>query len=113
MEEATVLEKVLGTTVGLAMLLVLGLGAAWAETKVTVSREESKPQKIEVKVGEEVRWINATGGIAHVAFAAANGISFYVGKEARVKFDKPGTYEYTVHISGVKAHAHTGAVIVK
>jgi plastocyanin len=84
------------------MVLMLGLGAAWAETKVTVSREESKPQTIEVKVGEEVRWINATGGTAHVAFAAADGFSLCIGKEGRVKFDKPGTSEYTVHISGVK-----------
>jgi len=84
------------------MTLVLGPGAAWAQAKVTVSREESKPQKVEVKVGEEVRWFNATGGTAHVAFARADGISFYIGKEGRVKFDKPGTYEYTVHISGSK-----------
>lgn len=106
-------EKLLGTTIGLAVVLVLGLGAAWAEAKVTVSREESKPQKVEVKVGDEVRWVNATGGTAHVAFAGAEGISFYIGKEGRVKFDKPGTYDYTVHISGVKAHAHTGTVVVK
>jgi hypothetical protein len=38
---------------------------------------------------------------------------FYIGKEGRIKFDKPGTYDYTVHISGVKAHAHTGTVVVK
>ena len=78
------IKRALGITVGLALVLMLGRGIAWAETKVTDSREESKPQKIEVKVGEEVRWINATGGTAHVAFAAADGISFYIGKEGRV-----------------------------
>jgi plastocyanin len=96
-----------------AVVLVFGIGSAWAEAKITVSREESKPQKVEVKAGEEVRWINATGGTAHVEFAGANGIRFYIGKEGRVKFDKPGTYDYTVHVSGVKAHAHTGTVLVK
>jgi len=30
-----------------------------------------------------------------------------------VKFDKPGTYEYTVHITGTKVHAHRGTVVVK
>ncbi len=96
-----------------AMVLALVAGAAWAETKITVTREESKPQKVEVKVGEEVRWVNASGGTAHIAFGGVDGVQFYLGKEGRVKFDKPGTYDYTVHISGIKAHAHTGAVVVK
>jgi hypothetical protein len=34
-------------------------------------------------------------------------------RKGRVTVDKPGAYDYTVHISGVKAHAHTGTVIVK
>lgn len=107
------MKRLLGTTIVLAMTLMLGPGAAWAQAKVTITREESKPQKVEVKTGEEVRWVNATGGTAHVAFAGADGIKFYIGKEGRVQFDKPGTYEYTVHISGVKAHAHTGTIVVK
>jgi len=43
----------------------------------------------------------------------ADGYKFYLGKEGRVKFEKPGTYEYSVHISGTKTHAHTGSVVVK
>jgi plastocyanin len=108
-----VTKRLLGTTVILAMTLMVGLGAAWAQAKVTITREESKPQKVEVKIGQEVRWVNGSGGTAHVMFAGADGIKFYLGKEGRVKFDKPGTYDYTVHVSGVKAHAHTGTVIVK
>ena len=107
------IKRLLGTTVVLAMTLTLGLGAAWAAATIRVSREESKPQKVEVKTGEEVRGVNATGGTAHVEFAGAGGIKFYIGKEGRVQFDKPGTYEYTVHISGVKSHGHTGTIIVK
>ena len=30
-----------------------------------------------------------------------------------VRFSKPGTFRYTVHLSGVKAHAHTGTVVAK
>lgn len=105
------MKRLVGTAVLLA--LTLSFGGAWAAAKVTVSREESKPQKVEVKAGEEVRWVNATGGSAHVEFAGANGIKFYIGKEGRVTFDKPGTYEYTVHVSGVKGHAHAGTVVVK
>ena len=107
------MKRVLETMVVLAMTLVLGLGAAWAQAKITVTREQSSPEKVEVKVGQEVRWVNATGGTAHVMFSGADGIKFYLGKEGRVSFDKPGTYEYSVHVSGVKAHGHTGTVVVK
>lgn len=96
-----------------AMVLALGVGAAWAEAKITVTREESKPQKAEVKAGEEVRWINASGGTAHVSFGGNDAVRFYLGKEGRVRFEKPGTYEYTVHVSGTKVHSHTGTVVVK
>jgi plastocyanin len=48
-----------------------------------MTREASKPQKLEIKGGEEVRWVNATGGTAHVMFAGAEGINFYIGKEGR------------------------------
>ena len=58
------MKRLLGTTVGLVMTLMLGVGAAWAQAKVTVTREESKPQKVEVRVGEEVRWVNGSGGTA-------------------------------------------------
>ena len=108
------MSKSIARMVGaVAMVLTVSAGGAWAETKITVTREESKPQKVEVKVGEEVRWVNASGGTAHIMFAGSDGYRFYLGKEGRVKFDKPGTYEYTVHISGAKAHAHTGTVLVK
>jgi plastocyanin len=100
--------------IGVVMLaLALGVGTVWAQAKITVTREESKPQKLEVKAGEEVRWVNGSGGTAHIWFAGQDGMKFYLGKEGRIKFDKPGTYEYTVHISGTKAHQHTGTVVVK
>ncbi len=95
----------------------LGVGVEWASAqaaKVNITREESKPKTVEIKVGQEVQFINNTGGNAHVMFAGNDAMMFYVGKgESKVKFEKPGTYEYTVHVSAVKGHAHTGSVVVK
>jgi plastocyanin len=106
----------IGTVLAMAAALGLAVGEAVAEAKVSVTREESKPKTVEVKAGEEVRFINSSGGNAHVMFAGQEGVMFYIGGKGgagRVKFDKPGTYEYTVHISGTKVHAHTGSVVVK
>ena len=90
-------------------------GTAWAGATVRVTREANKPDPVEVKVDEEVAFINATGGgHAHVSFEGNDAVQFNVGHSgSQVKFDKAGTYRYTVHISGVKAHSHTGTVIVK
>jgi len=57
---------------------VVAYGTAWAGATVKVTREESKPDPVEVKVGEEVAFINATGGEhAHVSFdgQAAEAVS--------------------------------------
>ena len=94
----------------------LGVGGAWAEGKVTITREENKPKDVEVKAGDEVRFINSSGQTAHVWFAGNDAVRFYVPSGsggAKVKFDKPGTYEYTVHVTGGKVHQHTGSVVVK
>ena len=100
--------------VAVAALVAVGVDGAWAQAKVSVTREENKPKNVAVKVGEEVQFINHSGGIAHVWFAGNDAVKFYVGTSAsRIKFDKPGTYEYTVHVSGTKVHSHTGSVIVK
>lgn len=106
-------------TIGMALALAATIGItgqAAAEAKVTVTREENKPATVEVKVGEEVRFINNTGGTAHVMFSGQDAVMFYIGGRGgggRVKFEKPGTYEYSIHVSGAKAHAHTGSVVVK
>jgi plastocyanin len=97
-----------------ATALTIGLvGAAAAAEKVRVNREENKPAKVTIKAGEEVYWVNGSGGTAHITFGK-NAPQFYLGKgDNRIKFTEPGTYEYTVHISGVKGHSHTGTVEVK
>lgn len=107
------MKRLVRTLVALVATLALGHGAAWAEAKVTVTREESKPSSVEIKAGEAVWFVNASGGIAHVSFGDSP-IQFMVGSaDSSVKFTKPGTYKYYVHISGVKGHAHRGEVIVK
>jgi plastocyanin len=99
-----------------AVTFVLAIGGAWAEGKVTITREENKPKDVEVKAGEEVRFINSSGQTAHVWFGGNEAVRFYVPSGsggAKVKFDRAGTYEYTVHVSAGKAHSHTGTVVVK
>ena len=94
--------------------VAVGVEGASAQAKVMVTREENKPKNVEVKAGEEVQFINQSGGTAHVWFSGNDAVKFYVGTSAsRVKFEKPGTYEYTVHVSGTKVHQHTGSVIVR
>lgn len=103
-------------SVALAVAATVAVGAdgAWAQAKVTVTREENKPKTVEIKAGQEVQFINQSGGTAHVWFSGNDAVRFYVGTSAsRIKFEKPGTYDYTVHISGTKVHAHTGSVVVK
>jgi plastocyanin len=100
----------------LAFTFVVRVGGAWAEGKVTITREENKPKDVQVKAGEEVRFINSSGQTAHVWFGGNEAIRFYVPSGsggAKVKFDKAGTYEYTVHVSAGKVHSHTGTVVVK
>jgi plastocyanin len=99
-------------------VLVIGVvaqGSAWAGATVKVTREDNRPDPVEVKVGEEVAFVNATGGgHAHVSFEGNDAVEFKVGQSgSQIKFDKSGTYRYTVHISGIKAHSHTGTVVVK
>jgi plastocyanin len=110
------MRQVMAAALGAAaLILTLGAGGAWAQAKVTVTREENTPKTVQIKAGEEVRFINGSGQTAHIWFGGGDAIRFYVAAGASgssVKFEKPGTYEYTVHITGGKIHAHTGTVTV-
>jgi plastocyanin len=110
----TMKALVVGVLLVVAGTSGIGVELAWAQAKVNITREESKPNPVAIKAGETVQFINNTGGTAHVMFAGNDAYMFYVGKsESRIKFEKPGTYEYTVHVSATKGHAHTGSVVVK
>lgn len=108
------MKRLSGFAVAVGLVLAFH-GVAAAEGKITVTREASKPATLEVKAGEAVRWINASGGTAHVSFGGNDAVRGYVGTKdsSRVTCEKPGTYDDTVHVSGTKAHAHTGKVVVK
>jgi plastocyanin len=98
----------------IAMAIAMATTAT-ADAKVVVTREDNKPATVEIKAGESVSWTSATGGAAHIAFAGSEGVQFYVGGKggSSVRFEKPGTYEYFVHVSGVKGHVHRGKVVVR
>jgi len=115
MRRTTMKALVMGVLLAVAGTLGAGVEWVWAQAaKVSITREENKPKTVEIKVGQTVQFINNTGGAAHVWFAGNDALKFYVGKEvSRIMFDKPGTYEYTVHASGTKVHSHTGSVVVK
>jgi plastocyanin len=109
------MKRIFGAlSVAVALMLAV-VGTATADGKVVVTREENKPATVEIKAGEAVSWTNGTGGQAHLVFAGNEALQFYLGgKEGgRVRFDKPGTYEYSVHVTGVKPHVHRGKVVVK
>ncbi len=55
-----------GLVAGVLTLAVVG--GAWAAEKVTVMREQNKPAKVSIKAGEEVYWVNGTGGTVHITF---------------------------------------------
>jgi plastocyanin len=97
-----------------ALTLGLGVGEVWAIAKVTVAREGSKPKTIEIRAGEAVQFINASGSTAHLWFGDNDTIRFYVEKAgSTIRFEKPGTYDYTVYVTAAKVHSHTGRIIVK
>jgi plastocyanin len=108
------MKRLMGGFLAAMAVLVTATGAS-ADGKVVVTREENKPATVEIKAGEEVVWTTATGGAAHIAFLGNDAVQFYVGGKGggRARFEKAGTYDYIVHISGVKGHAHRGTVVVK
>ncbi len=63
--------------------------------------------------GEQVWFVNGSGGMALVPFAGSGAARSWVGRRhCEVRFEAPGTYGYTVHVSGVKVHGPTGTIEV-
>ena len=114
------MNRRIGRLIGAAIMTVaLSVGSAWAAAIVTITREHNDPAALEITAGEEVEWVNDSGGTAHVWFGADPGVGYFLGGKGmgkgsyQVKFDKPGTYGYTVHVTGVVSHTHTGKIVVK
>jgi plastocyanin len=104
-----------GRTLLMAPAIVAILVAiAVAEKTVTVIDEINQPAKVEVVTGEYLTFLNASGGTAHVVIGGNDAVEFYVAdRGSRMRFTKPGTYTYTVHVIGKRPHPHTGTVIVR
>jgi plastocyanin len=105
-------------TMGVLAALVLALGPANARAPaaaITIGARANAPDRVEIRAGEAVEWVNASGGTAHVWFGPEKILGFYVGRDrVRVQFDRPGSYDYLVHLTiGASAHSHPGAVVVK
>lgn len=96
------------------VIVAVLVAIAAAETTVTVIDEVNQPAMVEVATGEYVTFLNAAGGTAHVVIGGNDAVEFYVAdRGSRMRFTKPGTYTYTVHVIGKRPHTHTGTVIVR
>ncbi len=60
----------------------VGVEGVWAQAKVNITREESKPNPVATKAGETVQFINNTGGTAHVMFAGNDAYSTWARAKA-------------------------------
>ena len=97
-----------------ALLLTMLVRASDAETIVTVTQETNLPATIEVAAGDYITFLNGTWGTAHIVVGTNEDVQFYIGDQgSRMRFVKPGTYPFTVHLLGRTPHTHRGTVIVK
>ena len=83
----------------LATLLVLaGTSAAWA-AEVRIKDYKFVPEKVTVKAGESVKWVNDEKRASHSIWFKGEGLPeserLFQGDSHERKFDRPGTYPYT------------------
>jgi plastocyanin len=99
--------------VGVVTIAGIGVPKAWATSTITLSRNDSTPRTLKIKPGDDVRFINATGGRAQLWFGGQHGLRLFVSPGGSlVKFDRAGTFDYSVNVSEAKASAHNGEVVV-
>lgn len=81
---------------------------AMAETAVTLTAKGFEPQKVTVKVGTKVVWMNKSGEMAnvssavhptHLVYPPLNLENFDDGTSVSLVFDKSGTYKYHDHLN--------------
>jgi plastocyanin len=96
---------------GVVAVAAIGMPRAWAEQTIVLGRTDSTPRTLRIAPGDKVRFINATGGKARLWFS--DGLRLVVEPGGSVvKFDRRGTYDYSVSVSETKASAHNGEVVV-
>lgn len=88
------------------------------EEQITLNSNGFSPDKLTIKAGTTVTWINQSRTVAtvnsdphpsHTDFPILNLGSFSDGEELSLKFDKPGTYGYHNHFNA----AQKGTIIVE
>jgi plastocyanin len=98
------------------VMLIFGLaaGGVCAIVQVTVAREGNTPKTLQIQAGKAVQFINASRSPAHLWFGENDAIQFYIEKTgSTIKFERPGTYDYTVYVTAGTVHSHTGKIVVK
>jgi plastocyanin len=88
------------------------------ENTVVLTSDGFSPKTLTVSVGEEVVWVNNSGGSAtvdssvhptHRDHPELNLGTFEDGEEHKLVFDKPGTYNYHDHLNA----SRFGTVVVE
>lgn len=78
------------------------------ESAVTLTNAGFEPKTITVKVGDEVVWLNKSGGVAtvdsaqhptHLVYPKLNLGNFDDGEEHRLVFNEVGKYNYHDHLN--------------
>lgn len=96
---------------GVVTVAGISVPRAWADSTIVLSRDDSTPRTLRIEPGGRVRFINSTGGKAQLWFS--DGLRLFVEPGGSlVKFDRAGSYDYSVHVSETKASAHNGEVVV-
>lgn len=108
-------KKLFGSMAIAVLVLALAFPALAAERTIVITLGDLRPEKLEIVRGDEVTWINASGGLAHVQFAEEPTGHKLIQKSGtiRMKCDHPPmTHRYVVHISGTKGRMLTGSIVV-
>jgi plastocyanin len=84
---------------GVVALLVAGAALAQGAAEVRIKDYKFVPEKITVKVGTTVKWVNDEKRTSHSIWfreeRLPEGERMFQGDSWERKFDKPGTYRYT------------------
>lgn len=80
-----------------ALLIFLGSSALAAEVRIRDYR--FNPERITIKAGETVKWVNDEKRASHSIWFKGEGLPeserLFQGEGTERRFDKPGTYRYT------------------
>jgi hypothetical protein len=97
------------------VILVLAARASGAnEPIITLSHHNLVPQRIEVHVGEVVRWRTAGGGRVEIRLDSHPGEHHVARRDGEVRgvFLRPGEHRYTGVINRISRRSFAGVVVV-